>query len=231
MKVLARLGLVLVFGLVSAGCSIVIQKRLSSDVEKINQLEKELQEKENALKIQKTELEELKKIKALLEQRLKEEIANKEVKLDLTNRGVVITLTSDILFDSGKADIKPEAYPILDKVAEILKYKIADRNVGVEGHTDNQPIKYSHWKSNWELSTARAVNVVHYLIKKGVPPQRLTAIGYGEYRPIADNSTEEGRRKNRRVEIVILPELRKVSVEQTPIEGNNVVKGEDLELK
>ncbi len=231
MKVLARLGLVLVFGLVSAGCSIVIQKRLTSDVEKINQLEKELQEKENALKIQKTELEELKKIKALLEQRLKEEIANKEVKLDLTNRGVVITLTSDILFDSGKADIKPEAYPILDKVAEILKYKIADRNVGVEGHTDNQPIKYSHWKSNWELSTARAVNVVHYLIKKGVPPQRLTAIGYGEYRPIADNSTEEGRRKNRRVEIVILPELRKVSVEQTPIEGNNVVKGEDLELK
>ncbi len=231
MKVLARLGLVLVFGLVSAGCSIVIQSRLSSDVEKINQLEKELQEKENALKIQKTELEELKKIKALLEQRLKEEIANKEVKLDLTNRGVVITLTSDILFDSGKADIKPEAYPILDKVAEILKYKIADRNVGVEGHTDNQPIKYSHWKSNWELSTARAVNVVHYLIKKGVPPQRLTAIGYGEYRPIADNSTEEGRRKNRRVEIVILPELRKVSVEQTPIEGNNVVKGEDLELK
>ncbi len=222
---------ILVFAFLTGGCSIVIQKRLSSDVEKINRLKQELAEKEQELKIRSGELEQLKKIKALLEQRLKEEIANKEVKLDLTNRGVVITLTSDILFDSGKADIKPEAYPILDKVAEILKYKIADRNIGVEGHTDNQPIRYSGWKSNWELSTARAVNVVHYLIKKGVPPQRLTAIGYGPYRPVADNSTEEGRRKNRRVEIVILPELKKVEMDEVPNEGNNVVRGEDLELK
>ncbi len=217
--------------LLLTGCSVVIQKRLSSDVQKISELEQRLAEKEHQLQIRNSELEELKKIKSLLEQRLKEEIANKEVRLDLTNRGVVITLTSDILFDSGKADIKPEAYPILDKVAEILKYKIADRNVGVEGHTDNQPIRYSGWKSNWELSTARAVNVVHYLIEKGVSPERLTAIGYGEYRPVADNSTEEGRKRNRRVEIVILPELKKVTVEKTPIEGNNVVKGEELELK
>ena len=225
------ISILLIMGLVSSGCSVVIQKRLSSDVQKIKQLQKELAQKEYEMKIKQSELEELRKIKALLEQRLKEEIANHDVRLDLTNRGVVITLTSDILFDSGKADIKPEAYPILDKVAYILKDKISDRNVGIEGHTDNQPIKYSGWKSNWELSLARAVNVLHYLEKKGVPPQRLTAIGYGEYRPIADNDSPEGRRRNRRVEIVILPELKKVQPEKTPIQGNNVVRGEDLELK
>ncbi len=213
------------------GCSIVIQKRLSSDVEKISELESKLSETQKEVQIKQSELEELKKIKALLEKRLKEEIANKDVSLNLTNRGIVITLTSDILFDSGKADIKPEAYPVLDKVAYILTNKIADRNIGIEGHTDNQPIKYSGWKSNWELSLARAVNVLHYLEKKGVPPNRLTAIGYGEYKPIASNDTPEGRKKNRRVEIVILPELQKVQPDTTPIEGNNVVRGEEEELK
>ncbi len=217
--------------LLSGGCSVVIQKRLSSDVEKISELQKMLEEKEEEVRLKESELEELRKIKDLLEQKLREEIANDEVRLDVTDRGVVITLTSDILFDSGKAEIKKEAYPVLDKVAEILTTKIADRNIGVEGHTDNQPIKYSGWKSNWELSLARAVNVLHYLEKKGVPPQRLTAIGYGEYRPVADNSTPEGRKRNRRVEIVILPELQKVKVETTPISGDNVVSGEELELK
>lgn len=214
-----------------SGCSIVIQKRLSSDVEKISELESKLSETEKEVQIKQSELEELKKIKALLENRLKQEIANKDVSLNLTNRGIVITLISDILFDSGKADIKPEAYPVLDKVAYILTNKIADRNIGIEGHTDNQPIKYSGWKSNWELSLARAVNVLHYLEEKGVPPNRLTAIGYGEYKPIASNDTPEGRKKNRRVEIVILPELQKVQPDTTPIEGNNVVRGEEEELK
>ncbi len=225
---------VLFFAVVSmsfSGCSVVIQKHARSDAEVIAKLKKELTYKDQQYQIKENELAELKKIKALLEQRLKNEIANKEVSLDLTGRGVVITLASDIFFDSGKADIKKELYPVLDKVAYILKNKIADRNIGIEGHTDNEPIKHSGWKSNWELSLARAVNVLHYLEKEGVQPQRLTAIGYGQYRPVADNSTPEGRRLNRRVEIVILPVLKKVSPEEIPVKANNVVQGTDTDLK
>ena len=85
---------------------------------------------------------------------------------------------------------------------------MADRNITIEGHTDNQPIKYSGWKSNWELSTARATSVLHYLIdKESVVPERLSATGYGEYRPVVTNDTKEDRQKNRRVEVIILPEV------------------------
>ena len=133
------------------------------------------------------------------------------VSLSMEDRGLVITFLDEILFDSGKAKIKSEAFPPLDKVAGVITEKAADMNVGVEGHTDNIPIKYSGWKSNWELSTARATSVLHYLVEKGVSPDKLAAIGYGEFRPVASNDSAEGRRKNRRVEIVILPELKKAA--------------------
>ena len=84
-------------------------------------------------------------------------------------------------------------------------------NVGIEGHTDNQPIKLSGWKTNWELSSSRALSVLHYLVKqKGIAPERLSANGYGEFHPVDSNDTKEGRQLNRRVEIVILPQLTKV---------------------
>ena len=87
---------------------------------------------------------------------------------------------------------------------------MSDLNVGIEGHTDNVPIKYSGWKSNWELSSARAMSVLHYLIDDhGINPPRLSATGYGEYHPVETNDTAEGRQKNRRVEIVILPKTTK----------------------
>jgi chemotaxis protein MotB len=99
----------------------------------------------------------------------------------------------------------------LDKVSAVLKDNMAQFNIGIEGHTDNIPIKHSNWKSNWELSTARALSVLHYLEKnQGISPERLSAIGYGEYRPVASNETNEGRKQNRRVEIVILPNVTKV---------------------
>jgi chemotaxis protein MotB len=88
---------------------------------------------------------------------------------------------------------------------------VPENQIGIEGHTDNEPIKYSGWKSNWELSTARALSVLHYLIdEKGISPYRISAIGYGEYRPVTSNNTKEGRQLNRRVEIVILPKVTKV---------------------
>ena len=101
--------------------------------------------------------------------------------------------------------MRKDAYLKLDKVADVLNTTVADLNVGIEGHTDNRPIKRSGWKSNWELSTARALSVLHYLSGKSVAESRLAAIGYGEYKPVASNDTKEGRQKNRRVEIVILP--------------------------
>ena len=124
----------------------------------------------------------------------------------MAERGLVITFVAEVLFDSGKADVKKEADPILGKVATVIRAKVSDRDIGIEGHTDNVPITYSGWKSNWELSTARATSVLHNLIDNGrLRPEKLSAIGYGEYRPIASNDTDEGRQLNRRVEVVILP--------------------------
>ena len=124
-------------------------------------------------------------------------------------------MANDILFDSGKAKLKKNAYPVLDKIAVVLNETVPDRDVGVEGHTDTVPIKHSGWKSNWELSSARATNVLHYLIGKDLKPQRLSAIGYGEFKPIDTNDTKSGRARNRRVEIIILPkEMTKKSYEE-----------------
>lgn len=123
----------------------------------------------------------------------------------MEDKGLVITFVAEVLFDSGKADLRKESLPILDKVVRVLKEEVPYNNIGIEGHTDNEPIKYSKWKSNWELSVQRALSVLHYLESKGIDPKRLFASGYGEYRPVASNDTPEGRQRNRRVEIVILP--------------------------
>ncbi|SEF48066.1 chemotaxis protein MotB [Caloramator fervidus] len=118
-------------------------------------------------------------------------------------RGVVIELQEKILFDSGKADIKPESVPLLDKIGELLR--MFDNEIVVEGHTDNVPINKGYYKSNWELSADRAVKVVRFLVEKeGVNPQKILAVGAGEFRPIASNSTPEGRQRNRRVNILIV---------------------------
>lgn len=181
------------------GCTIIFQKGRRSDAEKIQALQEEV--------------DRLSQIKAELEQKLK---GVEGVSLSMQDRGLVITFLDEILFDSGKAKIRSEADPALDKVSSVIIAKAADLNIGVEGHTDNVPIKYSNWKSNWELSTARATSVLHYLLDKGVLPEKLAAIGYGEFRPVASNDTPEGQRKNRRVEIVILPALKKLPKDSAP---------------
>ncbi|MCX5711143.1 MAG: OmpA family protein [Candidatus Omnitrophica bacterium] len=157
------------------------------------------------------QLDELTQAKKLLEERLSGEISDKQVKLQMMEKGLVITVVGDFVFDSGKAKIRPEAHDILNKVAAVLKENMADFNIGIEGHTDNVPIARSKWKSNWELSSARALAVLHYLNKEeGIAPERLSAIGYGEFQSVASNDTKEGRQLNRRVEIVILPKTTKV---------------------
>jgi chemotaxis protein MotB len=184
-----KFGLISVLVLSLAGCTVIFQRGRRSDIEKINELSAKLEE---------------------LNGRLGQEIQDKQVKLQMMDKGLVITVVGDLVFDSGKAQIRNEAYPILEKVASILKENVAQYNIGIEGHTDNQNIRYSGWKSNWELSSARALSVLHYLVnEKGLSPQRLSAIGYGEYRPVDSNETAQGRQSNRRVEIVIFPQLSK----------------------
>ena len=184
--------LVLLLSLSLSGCTVIFQKGRRVDVEKISKL--------------KNELSDLERAKAELEDRLKNEIADKEVQVKMAKDNLVITFVAEVLFDSGKADLKSASLEMIDKVAKVLNDTVPDLSVGIEGHTDNQPIKYSSWKSNWELSSGRALSVVHYLQDvKGINPERLAAIGHGEYKPVESNDTKEGRQKNRRVEVVILP--------------------------
>lgn len=180
----------------SSGCTFIFQKGRRNDAsDQISQL--------------KSDIDELQRAKNELEDRLKNEIADKEVSVQRLQKGLVITFVAEVLYDSGKADLRKESFPKLDKIISVVQSVVPDLNIGVEGHTDNEPIKKSGWKSNWELSSHRALSVVHYLSDQGVDPKRLSAIGYGEYHPVETNDTKEGRQKNRRVEIVILPKIDK----------------------
>ena len=183
--------LIVSFLLFLNGCTVIFQKGRRSDINKIGILESELQE--------------LRVAKGFLEDRLFQEIKDGKVKLTLAQKGLVITFVAEVLFNSGKAKLRKDSLSILDKVVEVLKETVPDNKVGIEGHTDNEPIKHSRWKSNWELSAQRAISVVHHLERRGVGSGRLSAIGYGEYQPVASNDTVQGRKLNRRVEIVILP--------------------------
>lgn len=202
------------FSIALAGCTFVFQRGRRSDVQKIEELSQQL--------------DELSRTKRILEERLGQEIQDKQVRLEMMEKGLVITVVGDLLFDAGKAKIRSEAYPVLDKVASILKENVAEFNVGIEGHTDNQPIRHSGWKSNWELSSARALSVLHYLVKeKGISPDRLSAIGYGEYHPVSSNDTKAGRQLNRRVEIVILPQITKVKGTKTVAQESTLVEPQE----
>jgi len=198
------------FGL--AGCTFIFQPGRRSDMDKIKSLS--------------SQLDELANTKRLLEERLSQEIQDKQLSLKMSEKGLVITFVADVLFDSGKAKIRTEAYQSLDKVARVLQENVHQLNIGIEGHTDNVPIKTSGWKSNWELAAARSLSVLHYLVyEKGISPERISAIGYGEFRPVASNDTKGGRQLNRRVEIVILPQVTKVKdskdeiVDMEPVEN------------
>jgi len=197
----------IIVAFMAAGCAVNLYSGRPSDRAKIGQLSNEV---DTLQKLREQEKQELQEAMDLLQKRLKQEIDDKQVSLEMAERGLVISFVAEVLFDSGKATVRKEAYSALDKVAKVVREKVSDREIGVEGHTDNEPIKHSGWKSNWELSTARATSVLHYLAEEGrLNPKMLSAIGYGEYRPIASNDTTEGRQKNRRVEIVIMPKVAK----------------------
>lgn len=117
---------------------------------------------------------------------------------------VELEMNSELLFASGKAELSAKALPVLEKVAEVVRD--VPNVINIEGYTDDVPISTGIYPSNWDLSSARATSVVKELVKNNIPPTRLSAVGYGEFHPIADNKDEQGRFKNRRVVLVLMSE-------------------------
>jgi chemotaxis protein MotB len=140
-----------------------------------------------------------------LEDEMRSDLESKDVTISKLQGKLTVNILDRVLFDSGEAILKPDGETVLQKIAALLAAH-PTLKIHVIGHTDNVPIR-SRFASNWELSTARALAAVHFLTEKaGIDPRRVGAVGYGEYRPIADNSTAEGRAKNRRIAITILPD-------------------------
>lgn len=128
------------------------------------------------------------------------------IQVEFRHGRLVVKLASSILFDSGKTELKPEGQTALANLATALK-SLNDREFLVAGHTDNVPIKTAKFKTNWDLSTARAVEVVQFLITSGMSAKNIGAAGYGENDPVGDNATEEGKAQNRRIEVILMPLL------------------------
>lgn len=146
---------------------------------------------------------ELAKIFEELEVLVGQSAFDNDVSLSLSSEGLVMRLSDYALFDSGVADISPEALPLLGKIGEIIAK--TNYQIRIEGHTDNLPIKTERFPSNWELSTTRAVNVLRYFRKyHEIPANRLSAVGFAEYRPLVPNDSETQRALNRRVEIIFV---------------------------
>jgi len=144
-----------------------------------------------------------------LEDEMREQLESRDVTISKLQGKLTVNILDRVMFDSGEAHLKPGGEAVMEKIATLLR-EHPELKIHVIGHTDNIPIRpeaHSRFASNWELSTARALAALHFLTdKSGIDPHRVGAVGYGEYRPIADNSTAEGRSRNRRIAIVILPD-------------------------
>jgi len=136
----------------------------------------------------------------------------------IEERGLVVSIQETLLFASGSAVITAQARAILEKVSTVLA--AAPNQIKVEGHTDNLPIHTAQFPSNWELSVIRATNVVQILQSDGITPDRLSATGYGEYRPIAANNSDAGRSKNRRIDLIILRSMYEVTEPSAQTSGS-----------
>jgi chemotaxis protein MotB len=160
--------------------------------------------------LQKAQEEKVEKVSKTYEdllEKMKGEIAKGEITISELKGKLTVNMVDAILFDSGKAEVKPEGQAVLQKVISILK-DVKDKAIRTEGHTDNVPIGgmlAKKYPTNWELSAARAINVTRYLQEQGIDPAHLSAVAYGEYKPVAANDNPEGKAKNRRIEIILVP--------------------------
>jgi chemotaxis protein MotB len=188
-----------------------LKNRLGDNANHIAELEQQIarlsEEKTKAVEEKERAIARMKNTYESLVNEMKQEIKEGEIQITQLKDRLTVNLVDKILFDSGSAAIKGKGQKVLDRVGEILK-TVTDRQIKVEGHTDNVPISAAlaeKFPSNWELSTARATTVVRYLQGRGVDPTFLSAEGYGEFQPVAPNDTDESKAKNRRIEIVLIP--------------------------
>ena len=183
-----------------------INRQLSQNNQK---LERDLQKQKSVIVLQEQVIRLLDDTKKTIESSLKDQIAAKDIEVIETENQVKMILVDKILFESGSVDISEEGNALLLIIAKSIKDS-KSQNVVVEGHTDNKPISErlkNRFPSNWELSTARAAAVVHFLQQSGnLPARNLSVHGYSFYRPLASNQTEEGRSQNRRIEIILTPQ-------------------------
>jgi chemotaxis protein MotB len=193
-----------------------LKQRLEKLGQNVDSLVKERGQLNEAMADTTARLEDLRKQKAAADARaatfrglvakLRSMIDAGQLKVVIRNGRMIIALPNDILFDSGRTDVKAAGKVALTKVAQALA-SVTDRDFLVAGHTDDLPIKTAAFPSNWELSTRRAVEVVHFLIGQGMRPKVLAAAGYGEFDPAVPNDSPEHRAQNRRIEIVLQPNL------------------------
>jgi chemotaxis protein MotB len=160
--------------------------------------------------LQKAQEENVQKVSKTYEDllvKMKGEIAKGQMTISELKGKLTVNMVDAVLFDSGKAEVKAGGQAILQKIVSILK-DVKDKSIRIEGHTDNVPIigmLAKKYPTNRELSAARALNVTRYLQEQGIDPAHLSAIAYGEYKPVASNDTPEGKAKNRRIEIILVP--------------------------
>ena len=186
-----------------------LQARLEQAVAGTEEAQAKVKEAEARAEALQKEKEQVLQTHKSLEDEMRAALESKDVTISQLQGKLTVNILDRVMFDSGEAELKPDGAAVLRKVAEVLAQH-PKLKVHVTGHTDNVPIRSSarnRFPSNWELSTARATAAVRFLSENaGVDPTRLGAIGYGEFRPIADNSTPEGRAQNRRIAITVLPE-------------------------
>lgn len=187
---------------------------LSKNISELRQQVAELKAENKKLnddvaELQKAKEEKVKEVSGTYEQLLanmKNEISQGQVTISELKGKLTVNMEAAILFDSGRADVKPAGLEILDKMVETLK-KVSDKAIRIEGHTDTVQISGAlarTFPTNWELSAARAINVTKFLQQRGIDPRNLSAAAFAENKPVADNSTKEGRAKNRRIEITLV---------------------------
>ncbi len=167
------------------------------------EIKQDNEQKEDYLKYQE-EMKRLENIKNKLNEYISAHELQDNVTTNIEERGVVIRFQDSVLFPKGSADLFPKSTTILSGISVI--FKELKNPIRIEGHTDNLPIHTENYPSNWELSTARATNVLRFLIEQGIEGKQLSAVGYGEYHPVEANTNEDNRKKNRRVDMVLIRE-------------------------
>lgn len=193
-----RWSALLIVGLLSSGC--VARSQYVQLQQENQRLRNRVERMENRLEAQQAEVRELMAdLKPLIDRGV--------LKVEVLRGRVTVAVSSDVLFASGSADLTPSARRDLADVARALSRRAGDRDFQVEGHTDNEPIATAQFPDNWSLGAARALTVTRFMIENGFPRAHLSAASFADTRPVASNGTPEGRRQNRRIEIVLLPDL------------------------